>query len=164
MKQQNKVQTPQSVQQTKGQDNLQKITPNVTQAKNQISPAVNLTGNQKLMPNAIQATVMPMNSNAQRQLTPSQQMFISRSIAFQQKQQQLPKGIVQDDRLISNPSGGKDIAAVMKANFQGSAAHAQGLATGTQAEKSKHKAAFHYSSAMTRFCAQSCIFIQSFLS
>ena len=155
MKQQNKVQTSQPVQQTtKTQDSLQKVAPSVTQGqlpKAQISSTVNLANSQKLMPNAIQATVMQMNSNAQRQLTPSQQALLSRSIALQQRQQQLQKGIVQDERLISNPSGGKDIATVMKTNFQGNAAHAQGLVAGAHAEKSKHKAPFHYSSAMTRF-------------
>lgn len=155
MKQQNKVQTSQPVQQaTKAQDSLHKVASNVTQAqlpKTQLSSVVNLANNQKLMPNAIQATVMQMNSGGQRQLTPSQHVLLSRTIALQQRQQQMQKGIVQDDRLISNPSGGKDIAAVMKANFQSNAAHAQGLVTAANAEKSKHKAAFHYSSAMTRF-------------
>ena len=152
MKQQNKVQTSQQV--TKSQDNLQKIAPSAAQAqlpKTQISSTINLAGNQKILPNAIQAAVMQMNSSTQRQLTASQQMLLSRSIAFQQRQQQLQKGMVQDDRIITNPSGGKDIATVMKANFQGNAAHAQGLvASGVHAEKIKHKAAFHYSSAMTR--------------
>ena len=152
MKQQNKVQTSQPVQQsTKSQESLPKVAPIATQAqlaKAQISSSLNLANNQKLMPNAIQATVMQMNSNAPRQLMPSQQMLLNRSIAFQQRQQ-LQKGLVQDDRLVSNSTGGKDIAAVMKANFQGNAS--QGLVTGAHGEKSKHKAAFHYSSAMTRF-------------
>lgn len=156
MKQQNKVQTVQPVQQAaKAQDSLQKIAPVATQAqlnKTQIASTINLAGNQKLLPNAIQATVMQMNSSAQRQLTPSQQMLLNRSIAFQQRQQ-LQKQIVQDDRIVTNPSGGKDITTVMKANFQGNAAHTQGLVTvtGAHAEKIKHKAALHYSSAMTRY-------------
>ena len=79
---------------------------------------------------------------------PSQQMLLNRTIALQQRQQ-MQKGLIQDDRLVSNSTGGKDIAAVMKANFQGNAA-SQGLMTGAHGEKSKHKAAFHYSSAMTR--------------
>ena len=56
---------------------------------------------------------------------------------------------------MANTSGGKDIATVIKANMN-AAAHAQALASASAsaaqaAEKGKHKPAFHYSSAMTRY-------------
>ena len=57
--------------------------------------------------------------------------------------------------MMANTSGGKDIATVIKANMN-AAAHAQALESASAsaaqaAEKAKHKPAFHYSSAMTRY-------------
>ena len=92
MKQQTKVQTSQPLQppqQPKTQDDLPKVAPIASQSHVQkiaMSSAMNLVANPKLTPSAIQATVMQMNSNAQRQLTPvQQQALLNRTMMMQQR-------------------------------------------------------------------------------
>ena len=153
MKQQSKVQTTQPIQQPlKMQEELQKVVPSTSQTqvpKSQVQSTVNLLANQKTTPAALQAAVMQINSNSQQNLAQSQQALLNRTLALH-RQQMMQKQMVQGDRIIHNPAGiGKDIATVMKAVTGQSQVLVN--ATAAQAEKSKHKAAFHYSSAMTRY-------------
>ncbi|XP_065064559.1 transcription initiation factor TFIID subunit 4-like [Rhopilema esculentum] len=151
MKQQSKVQTTQPIQQPlKMQEELQKVALSTSQTqvqKSQVQSTVNLLANQKTTPAALQAAVMQINTNSQQNLAQSQQALLNRTLALH-RQQMMQKQMVQGDRIIHNPAGiGKDIATVMKAVTGQSQVLVN--ATAAQAEKSKHKAAFHYSSAMT---------------